>query len=916
MTLTHFALPALAVAVLACGAAHAAPGPEPAPRPSLAERFKSPASECRILKIIHGWPDEPQSQDNLIRDLLAQGFGGVVCNVSFDKYLQSGDHWQQFQRAVEQAKKAGMTLWLYDERGYPSGSAGGLTLRDHPEWEAHGLLVADALSEGGPVSLDAPPGKLFLAAAYPVREGQMDLTRALDLRPSTRDGKLTATLPPGRWQVMLITEDRLYEGAHASMSLGDKLPYINLLMPEPTARFLELTHQAYANHLGSDLGRFFAATFTDEPSLMSMFMRLMPYRPLPWAPGLAEEFRRRRGYALEPVVPALLADAGPGGSKARYDFWQTVGELVSANYFGQIRGWCRAHGICSGGHLLDEESVVDHVCLYGDFFRCLRCLDAPGMDCLTSIPAQVPWFDARLISSAAELEGRALTMCETSDFSQIYRPAGDQRPVQQVTETDIRGTCYRLMLNGIDTINSYYSFTGISGEQLRRLNAEVGRCSTLLRGGHRVADVAVVYPIESVWPRFVPARQGSTGAAGARVVEHAYRAVSDQLYAARRDFTYVDSRTLAEAQAAGGALTLGDLRWRAVVLPGVDTLPMAAWQNLARFWRSGGVIIAVGALPLNSEADFPCAEAKNLAWGIFGQAAGPHVQTGPSGGTGIYLPTGFEGLLSTALDAVLEPDAAVADPRAPLRVTHRRTEAGEVYFLLNDGPDPWQGEVRLSAQGPGRRWDPATGEMTPLADNRPALKLGPYDGVLCTYAATVPPRRLHPPTGELPGLALTPLPGVTPEVGKGEFVKSELTPQGPAWRSVGTLTKSKTDTFLFLAFRYPQPVNLGSATGLLLDCAVPAGQGTPANLLVILTDTTGAQFFADTGRPLSLAGRTEWFVSFDSLAPAGWSSNPASRLNLNAIGGLAVGWGGYYGTEGERVELTLWPTRAVAPAPR
>ena len=102
---------------------------------SLVERFADPPASSRILKIIHNWPDASPAQDELIVQLTQQGFGGVVCNVSFDDYLISETKWRSFQRAVEAAKKAGWTLWLYDERGYPSGNAGGIVLRGHPEWE-------------------------------------------------------------------------------------------------------------------------------------------------------------------------------------------------------------------------------------------------------------------------------------------------------------------------------------------------------------------------------------------------------------------------------------------------------------------------------------------------------------------------------------------------------------------------------------------------------------------------------------------------------------------------------------------------------------------------------------------------------------------------------------------------------------
>src|SRR5512138_2838167 len=82
------------------------------------ERFAKPPADSRILKIIHNWPDSSDAQDQLIRRLGVQGFGGVVCNVWFDQYLESEPKWTAFVRAVQEAKKAGFALWLYDERGY------------------------------------------------------------------------------------------------------------------------------------------------------------------------------------------------------------------------------------------------------------------------------------------------------------------------------------------------------------------------------------------------------------------------------------------------------------------------------------------------------------------------------------------------------------------------------------------------------------------------------------------------------------------------------------------------------------------------------------------------------------------------------------------------------------------------------
>jgi hypothetical protein len=559
---------------------------------------------------------------------------------------------------------------------------------------------------------------------------------------------------------MAVTESRLFDGTHAELNLAAKIPYINLLMPEPTARFLEVTHQRYAQHLGGDLGRWFIATFTDEPSLMSMFLRPMPYRVLPWSPNLPAEFKKRRGYALAPIIPALVAEAGPEGRRWRYDFWRTVGELVAENFFGQIQRWCQQHKVPAGGHLLMEEGLVAHVPLYGDFFQCIRRLDAPSIDCLTSLPPQVPWFIARLLSSAAELEGKTLVMCETSDHVQRYRPAGDQRPVRVVTETEIRGACNRLIISGINTITSYYSFDGLSEAQLQRLNEWIGRCCTMLTGGHQVADIALLYPVESIWPRFIPARHWANDAPAASQIENICRTVAESLFGTQRDFTFVDGQALAEAKVELGALVHGNLRWRVVVLPGIDTLRLAAWENLARFVGGGGVVIAVGSLPANSQSEYPSPRVQELAKTMFGGTSdAPKVFTNAVGGAGIYLPAGSEGLLPDLLDSVLERDMNVTEKRPPLRVTHRRIEGQEVYFVINDSDKPWSGSVSLCATGRGQLWNPATGQITSFErKDQINLSLESYGGMFLRFPNARLPQRHPVKSVTLPGMTLREVP--------------------------------------------------------------------------------------------------------------------------------------------------------------
>ncbi|MCY2988726.1 MAG: glycosyl hydrolase [Planctomycetota bacterium] len=881
--------------------------PLPTEERPLAERFAVPPPSARMLRILHSQKDNAAEQDQQLRTLAAQGFGGFAGNVAFDGYVDDETKWPAFLRGVRLAKAAGMSLWLYDECGYPSGSARDLTLRGHPEWAARGLLVAEANTRGGPVSLALPPGRLVLAAALPRRDGVIALDETQDLTASINGGQLSWQAPAGEWFVVVMTDDLLYEGTHAAVSLAFKKPCIDLLTPEPTARFLEVTHARYAEKLGQDLGRYFVSTFTDEPSLQNLWLRPMPYRVLPWSLTIEREFSQRRGRELRPLLPALVAEAGPAGARARYDFWNTVGELVSENYFGQIQTWCRKHNLLSGGHLLMEEGLVGHVPLYGHFFRCLRRLDAPSIDCLTSLPPQVPWYIARLIGSAADLEGRTVTMCEVSDHGQRYRPKGDTRPIRIVTEDEIRGTCNRLVWGGINTLTSYYAFQDLTAEQLQRINTHVGRCQTMLRGGHQVTDIAVLYPLESVWPRFVPAHHGATDEPAARRVESVFDGVSGALYAANRDFAYVDAQALREAKVADGTLTHGQLRWRVLVLPAADTLPLEAWENVAAFCRRGGVVIAIGTRPANSEVEFSSPRVQEIACELFGTADAPCLITNPAGGAGLLLPTAMIALVPRLVDSLFERAAVCAEAKAPVKITRRRIDGQEVYFAINDSDAVWEGGIRFCGRGVSEQWNPATGVMTPLANGTQVpVRLGPYGAMLFRSATADVPKRLGGTVAASLSTTCEPLPKTPqPAASHGEFVRSELTGDDiSGWRAAATLTKGQVDTFLFLNFPYTEPLNLTACEGLAIDASVPQGQRTGTELLVFLNTANGGRFLAGTGHYLNVPGSCRAYVMFCQFKPFGQTQG---ELDLSKIASVSIGWGGYLGTAGERITLTVKP---------
>jgi hypothetical protein len=490
--------------------------------------------------------------------------------------------------------------------------------------------------------------------------------------------------------------------------------------------------------------------------------------------------------------------------------------------------------------------------------------------------------------------------------------------VRDVTEEEIRGTCNRLIVNGVETITSYYSFAGLRDEQLRRLNDCVGRCCAALSGGHRVCDIAVVHPVESLWPKFVPARLYANASPAATRVESIFHDLSESLYSAGRDFSYIDSETLREAKVERGVLVRGDLRWRVVILPAVDTLPVEAWEKLAQFAESGGVVIALGSMPANSETEFPSRRVSAIGDRLFGKGEQARVTPNSRGGGGIYLPGGSVDLLPSTLDGFIEPDVRASDASARVRSTHRRIADREIYFLVNDSAAPWRGKVQVSGTGSGQRWDPASGSISPQAGGELELSLPGYGGVLFAFPSCRQPqiRPLAAKVFSQPSIEA--IPCGDPLVARGEFVREQLETArdlpglaAPGWKVRGSITRSDVDTFLFLRFPCTNALTLNDHDTIIVDSSVPQGQGTPLQLLVILHEQGGADYLAELGRTLGSPGYDQSRIPLHRFKLAGWSQDPNRRLDPQGITEIRIGWGGYYGQQGEKVEFTVGPPRRV-----
>ena len=627
--------------------------------------WDSPAASDRPLQIVHeidlaGKLPEGMNQllpsatpDGIARKSLEyyqqRGLGGLVCNVSFRDYLKSEGNWAKLTRSVEACRDLGINVWIYDELGYPSGGAGGLVVGRNREFEAQELAY------------DAARTDPFI------------------LRPA-------------------------YEFTHASNNYHAARRYVNLMDDRAIRCFLEVTHDAYYEHLGPLFGKTIQAMFTDEPSLIAVNIGQIPEEvrkqvqvvdPLdpsvkllprvPWCYDLADRYRERFGQDLNTQRLSLFQGDSDQDRQIRTQFWSLVADLVADRYFGALEDWCQQHGVASSGHGLWEEAVLHHVPLMGNGLKCLGRMHIPGLDLLNSDPEAVVhngWLTAGLPASAARLHGRRRIMTEVSDFSQKMSGQGPAGLPEMQATAAWQATW------GVTDFTLYYSTADRSADEFRQYGDFVGRLNAMLKPAVPAPDVLLYYPIHDLWGEYRPVAeplQLASQSPRAQQLVNSFMRMGQFLQRSQVPFTVIDHELLAACQVGSpSSLTIGGVTYSALVLPQGVQLPAAAAEVVRQFEQQGGQVVRDDA----------------------GQGT-------PSASS-----------LVTALGtrSLVEPSS----PQIALGRFHR--DGREILLLVNVSKQPYAGTLHSTAAASGLLLDPASGQskaVTADEEGRVPLQLEP-----------------------------------------------------------------------------------------------------------------------------------------------------------------------------------------------
>jgi hypothetical protein len=667
----------------------------------LGRNFLKPPDDCRIM-MRWWWFGPAVTKTELEREIKLMKEGGIggfevqpVYPVALDDtvtgvrnfpYL-SNEFLEALRFASDKARELGLRMDLTLGSGWPYGGA------QVPIRDAAGKLriVRTRISEGlrRVQAPDISAGEKLLAAFLCRTQGQSISSEEISELTEIKDG--VVTLPAG------------IQGSHEALFFISSHSGMMVKRPAFGAEGFVLNHydrtsvEGYLKNVGD---RLLEALRPNPPH--AIFCDSLEVYESDWTGDFLEEFQKRRGYDLKPLLPALAFNLGPQTAAIRCDWGRTLTELFNERFMATVYQWSQ------------KNHTLFRVQGYG----------IPPANIASNAQADISegegprWKTvsaSRWAASANHLFGRTVTSSET--WTWLHSPVFRATPLDMKAEANLH------FLQGVNQLighgwpysaeNAEYPgwrfyAAGVFNEKnpwwivMPDLAQYLQRTSYLLRQGQPANDVAFYLPVSDAYAGFSPGRANLIDSLRDRVGQDSISAVLDAGF----NFDFFDDDVLKQiGKVDNGTLALGPNRYRAVVLPNVERIPLETYRKLADFARSGGALIASRRLPAIAPG-FPGTETdqiRQISQSLFSSSS-----------DGSRFVEDENNQLGTALRNMLRPDIAFAPAAPEIGFVHRKTNDAEIYFLANSSNVRKTARVSFAtSRMHAEWWDPMSGQITP-----------------------------------------------------------------------------------------------------------------------------------------------------------------------------------------------------------
>ncbi len=662
--------------------------------------------------------------------LVDAGTGGACLHarsgLNSTEYLD--ERWlSAIDAVVERAKERGAIIWLYDELGWPSGTAGGRVPREHPELSSQALQMHD-LVVCSPEDLKGLKGN-FVASFIVTKSDPLNGFQ------KRNDGGVTLLPDRVRWEPVQLDNPDALIGKRVLIFQQVRSGGIDYLNPDAAQAFLESTHEVYHSRYKDDFGSTITHIFMDEAG---MFAR--GPGSLPWTGKFVQRFEERRGYSILDRLPDLLFDS-QGCEATRFDYWSLATELFREGFGIPLNEWCKEHGITYSGHYVFETTLKEAIKELGSTMPLYEHQGLPGIDILgndfyserfelesygfylvmlkqaSSVCNQLS--KGGLLSESHGVGGNAMLPEDFQSVNNFQMALGVTLVCQHAPFYSIRGKRKLDHPPIIGWQNPYWKFA-------KKHFDTSARTGWLLGQGVRVCDVLLLHPSASMQASFRQVRYRDENKAQNylldadmpfELVDKHIALLSIALLDAQIDFEFGDEEIMAEHAAVDNLnFRVGDASYRVVVVPPSVNMRGSTLALLNKFRDNGGSIISVGSAPHLLDGR-PSDELVSFF--------NDQVQRVGNGVDRFDYSNAVAMLTDLSCRTVTLKDAN-GDDVPSIKVHRRMWDGHEILFLANVSRESVSAvlETEVGVTGCIEEWDHSTGQTSTVAECVEGTTLG------------------------------------------------------------------------------------------------------------------------------------------------------------------------------------------------
>ena len=626
------------------------------------------------------------------------------------KYL-TDEYFDLYKYTAQRAAEMGLTLSLYDEYGFPTGSGGAINADGIPRFfNRFPSLTMKRLDK---IEAEATGGETFITpqdktgVLMAVVAMNTETKERIDLSDRITEETIVWKVPEGRWKIMQF------------VCVKDNDPNMDYLSKEAAKAYVSMTHDAYYERMPELFGTTITSTFFDEPTLYRAQARC-------WTPTFNEEFQKQFGFSPTLYYPALWYDIGAETQAARNALFGFRAELYASAYPKVVSEWGAEHGIYATGHQ-DNEEIENPVGTSADLMKCFKYQTAPGIDKIGGPRPAEKFY--KIVSSAAYNWDHSLVMSET------YGAMGD---IPWDTLYNIAMDQYTKGINVLIPHAVWYNDADVTFKpelshrnalykgKLYEFNTFLARLNTLLRNEDRfVTDIAMLYPIETMQGEHYFDGPLDPYQGGVKVPNMDYIQIGERLTnLLGRDFMFLHPEVFETACRIDkeGIYLENDLQYNTfhtLIIPSVKTVSVNELTKIVEFYEAGGRVIFTTQLPAKSTEPGQDGQIADLMNRLFPKGASRDtytVQTASNGGQVWFLPDPSKEMLQKALTekATKAYDIEFPEGNAPLRYIHKEHDGRDLFYMANLNGKPFESTVVIRGKKEFSLWDPHNGEVLPV----------------------------------------------------------------------------------------------------------------------------------------------------------------------------------------------------------